>query len=105
LDINDVDFELIELLNSFEPYGHKNERPIFLFENVYIKDAIKIGKDKRTLKLSIDTPNGMLSAIRFDSDDDENIIKNNHINIVASVGVNEFRGNISLQFMIKDISY
>jgi single-stranded-DNA-specific exonuclease len=105
LDIKDVDFELIGLLNSFEPYGHKNERPIFLFEKVYIDNALKIGADKRTMKLSINTPEGILSAIKFDSDDDIDMIKNNYINIVASVGINEFRGNVSLQLMIKEIEY
>lgn len=38
LDPNEIDFEMLEILESFEPFGHKNPRPFFILENLYVKN-------------------------------------------------------------------
>lgn len=51
LPLKSVDFELLEILENFEPFGHKNPRPFFAFENVRVKSAKILGKEGRHLKL------------------------------------------------------
>jgi single-stranded-DNA-specific exonuclease len=107
LDINDVDYELLSILNKYEPFGHKNERPIFLIKDIKIAKADKIGKDKKTLKIAIEQKNEFISAIKFDDNSDIEILENENIkvDIKASISENIFRGNSSIQLMIKEILY
>ena len=103
LDIKNVDYELIEILESFEPFGHKNEKPIFLLENIKVQTAQNLGQDKKTLKLILDTPNMQITAIEFRSKRFANELEGKTISLKASVGVNIFRGERTLQLMIQDI--
>jgi single-stranded-DNA-specific exonuclease len=104
LDINHVDFGLVALLDSFEPYGQKNQRPIFLIQNIKVLQKDKIGKDKKTLKLILQSEKGELSAIKFKSDEDF-IFQNENItiDILANIGINNFLGKESLQVIIDEM--
>jgi len=37
IDAKEIDFELLDILESFEPYGHKNPKPYFLIKNAGLK--------------------------------------------------------------------
>jgi len=53
LFIEDIDFELLEILEGFEPYGEANQRPCFIFENAHVVNVKLLGKDKTHSKIEI----------------------------------------------------
>jgi len=103
LDITDIDYELLDIIQSYEPYGHQNEQPTFLIKNIHIISANKIGKDKKTLKLIIDSPQGEIPAIAFNYTQDINKLEEADVDIYASINKNTFRGIDELQLMVSSI--
>lgn len=51
LPSNEIDFELLELLESFEPYGEANSRPLFLMKDAQIAEIKYFGKEKSHTKI------------------------------------------------------
>ncbi|AJC93366.1 single-stranded-DNA-specific exonuclease RecJ [Campylobacter volucris] len=101
IDPNEVDFELLEILEFFEPFGHKNPRPYFKFNQLFVKNKKYIGKDEKHIKLILTYDNKTLEALFFNYDYEPNIGEN--ISLIASISKNNFRGLITPQLTIKEI--
>ncbi|MBZ7964954.1 single-stranded-DNA-specific exonuclease RecJ [Campylobacter sp. 2457A] len=101
LDPNEIDFEMLEILESFEPFGHKNPRPFFVLENLKVKNKKILGKNEKHLKLVLSKENKVVEALFFNFDKEPSIDEN--INILGSISKNEFRGLLTPQFIIKEI--
>ena len=96
LPLSECDFELIDILDSFEPYGEGNPRPKF-------KTRVKI-ENIRNLKDNhfklIVSQNGVYKdgiIFRYDGEFFE------EVEIVFSVAKNSFNGNTNIQLMIDKI--
>ncbi|MCR6591581.1 single-stranded-DNA specific exonuclease [Campylobacter insulaenigrae] len=101
IDPNEVDFELLELLEFFEPFGHKNPRPYFQFDNLLVKNKKHIGKDEKHMKLVLTYGSKTLEALFFNFDYDPQVGEN--IKLIASISRNNFRGLVTPQLTIKEI--
>lgn len=53
LPSDEIDFELLNLLEKFEPYGEANLRPTFLIKNAKILDINYFGKDKSHSRIKL----------------------------------------------------
>ena len=51
LPSDEIDLELLELLESFEPYGEANSRPLFLMKDANIVEIKYFGKDRSHTKV------------------------------------------------------
>ncbi|MFY9074463.1 single-stranded-DNA-specific exonuclease RecJ [Malaciobacter mytili] len=100
LDVSSVDLEFLSIIENFEPYGLDNKKPIFQVSNAKVLKSELIGKDKNHLKLLLNSDGFIFEALRFHCD--EPYTKEN-IDIIVSVSKNEFRGEVSAQFLIEDI--
>ncbi len=73
--------EFIDDLTVLEPYGLKNERPLFAQKNVKIRFASVLGKNSNVLKASLEDEDGtVMDAIKFGSENEirkeaENLFK------------------------------
>lgn len=103
LDVRYVDFQLLGLLESFEPFGHKNPVPFFEFKELKVKKTRKLGKDEKHLKLILCKDNINLEALFFNCE--QEVSQGQMINCVASVSKNEFKGLITPQLIIKKLEY
>ncbi|EAK5529602.1 single-stranded-DNA-specific exonuclease RecJ [Campylobacter lari] len=101
IDPNEVDFELLEILEFFEPFGHKNPRPYFKFDKLFVKNKRKLGKDENHMKLILTQGNKTLEALFFNFDYEPELGES--IDLIASVSKNNFRGLITPQLTIKEI--
>ncbi|WP_291951529.1 single-stranded-DNA-specific exonuclease RecJ [Campylobacter sp.] len=101
IDPNEVDFELLELLEFFEPFGHKNPRPYFKFDKLLVKNKKYIGKDEKHMKLILTCGGKTLEALFFNYDYDPQVGEN--IKLIASISRNKFRGLVTPQLAIKEI--
>ena len=96
-----IDYELIEILEFFEPYGQKNPRPLFELKGAMVKSAKKIGKEESHLKIILQKDSKTLEAIFFNFD---YLPKSGEsIDILVTIAKNSFRGLITPQLLIKEI--
>ncbi|MEN8718579.1 MAG: DHHA1 domain-containing protein, partial [Sulfurovum sp.] len=100
LDVSSVDNEFLEILDTFEPYGLENLKPIFNISNASLVKFDLLGKDKNHLKLTLNSEGYVFEAIKF-NDSNTNLPSN--LNLVVSVSKNEFRGKINPQFLVEEI--
>lgn len=100
LDVSCVDIEFLSIIENFEPYGLENHRPIFKISNSKVLKSQLFGRDRNHLKLTLNSGGFVFEALRFHAD--RKILADN-IDLVVSVNKNEFRGQITPQFLIQDI--
>ncbi len=102
LSLRDIDFELIEILEKFEPYGEGNLKPKFIVTDVEIIDSAEVGvtKEHRRYKFK-DSSGKILSAIEFRSKHRFN--RGDRVELTYSVGKNEYNGNIYINLYVEDI--
>ncbi|MFA5527424.1 MAG: single-stranded-DNA-specific exonuclease RecJ [Peptostreptococcales bacterium] len=105
LEVSDINFEFVEIIEKLEPFGHKNERPLFLIKNLWIEKKYLMGKDKDHVKVVLKNKNGYTIECvgfylknRFDSfSPDENL------SIIGIPEINEYKGLKKICFQIEDI--
>jgi single-stranded-DNA-specific exonuclease len=102
IDPCSIDFELLDILEYFQPYGQKNPEPKFLLKNAFVKIDKIIGKERNHQKLILELNRCSLESLFFNFDQEAR--QGDSVDIVFSVSKNEFRGNITPQLLIKDIS-
>ena len=99
LDVSSVDLEFISIIEQFEPYGLENHRPIFKISNTSLVKYDLIGKDKNHLKLTLNSDGVVFEALKFN---DSNINFSKNFDLIVSVAKNEFRGEVTPQFLIQE---
>lgn len=99
----EIDFELLEILEYFEPYGQKNPRPLFSISGAIVKNEKLIGKDLNHQKLILQYADKTLEALFFNYTHKAKI--GDSIDIVFSISKNSFRGLVTPQLLIKEITF
>ncbi|MCX2683469.1 single-stranded-DNA-specific exonuclease RecJ [Campylobacter sp. MIT 21-1685] len=101
LEPSEIDFEMLEILEFFEPFGYKNPRPFFILENLNVKSKKILGRESKHLKLILTKENKTIEALFFNFDKEPQI--NENISLLGSISKNEFKGLITPQFIVKEI--
>lgn len=102
LDFAEINWDLVETLNKFQPYGQANPEPLLLSRGVLITDVKKVGKDQSHCKLQLVKKDKKFDAIAFGLANLELAI-GQRIDIVYNLNINQWNGSKSIQLMIKDI--
>jgi len=90
---------LVETLQKFEPFGFKNPRPVFATKSMQLSDIRTVGQDKH-LKLKIDN----IDAIAFGMGDLKDILSSGQFVGVAYIPeINIYNNEAKLQLKVKDI--
>ncbi len=103
LELKDIDFELYDIIKSFEPYGLQNPKPIFLLENIKAYNYSLLGKEKNHLKILLEINGNFLEALYFNFkiEDTQNLdILKNNIDIVFTLSLNTFRNQSKINLLI-----
>ena len=101
IDAKEIDFELLEILESFEPYGQNNPKPHFLIKDAKVKKARILGKEQNHQKLILEVNSTILESMDFNFL--EKISIGSSINIVFTISKNFYRGYITPQLLIEEI--
>ncbi len=101
LDPRHIDFELLELLERFEPYGEANPRPRFLLEEAEIVGVRHIGREKDHSKITLRLGRGLdetvdLMAFRHRFE----LPRHRRLTCSYTLTRNEWNGRVSLQLML-----
>ena len=94
------------MLKCFAPFGPQNMTPIFFAKKVFAKEITPIGKQKEHLRLQVTDATGKLSfaAVGFGlSHKKELLQKGKPFTIAYQLDENHWKGNVSLQLVLKDI--
>ena len=102
--MKDLNWELFDGLEKFEPFAEANPLPLFLIKNIKIINLDIIGKNNNTLKFLLSQDNQSYKAIAFGKVEEwrDKIKAGDILDIVVEFGVNEWNGNSELQFKIID---
>lgn len=101
IDPEIIDFELLEILECFEPYGQKNPRPYFLIRDAEVKITKPLGREKTHLKIILQTQTKTLECLFFNFD--KKVKNGDKIDIIFTVQKNAYRGLVTPQLIIKKI--
>jgi len=96
-----IDFELLEILEEFEPYGQKNPKPSFILRDIFVKVSKKIGKNQNHLKLILEDGNSTLESVFFNYD--KEVRRGDKISMLFTVSKNDYRGLVTPQLLIREI--
>lgn len=107
LDFNQIDEKFHRILKQFAPFGPGNKTPTFISSNVMDTGYAKtVGADNTHLKCCFKSANSnsKFAGIGFGIGDKLNLFENqNSVSVAYNIDENEWNGNVSLQFRIKDI--
>jgi single-stranded-DNA-specific exonuclease len=102
-DMSLLTIEDIESLRKMEPWGMFNPPPTLCLRDVTIDTLMPIGND-RHLKMRISKDGQVLDCVFFMMTLKELGIKTGtHVDIAFEPGINDFRGNRSVQLLLKDV--
>lgn len=101
LDYKEIDFELLQILENFEPYGQKNPKPLFEFKDYKIKLIKRLGKDDKHLKIIFSKEGSSFEALFFNFT--KELLVGDRLSFTAYVCKNAFRGLVSPQLIIKEL--
>lgn len=100
IDLLDINDELLEALEKFEPFGEDNERPKFLSRSLQIMDKINMGVNAQHIKFRF----GSIWAVAFSQAENLKDLKiGDIVDLVYYLEFNEFNGRRTAQMKIVDI--
>ena len=102
LPVENIDLNLVDEISQLEPFGASNPSPVFCIKDVVLKKKMLMGQDKNHLKLIIEKDGKEFQCVWW-SHGDISLIENDTLDIAFSPQLNEYRGEISLQLLLKDI--
>lgn len=101
----DVTEETVKEIAKLEPYGAKNPEPIFVLRDVSIQEIAPLSQGKHS-RLLVEKNGKVISAVCFGYHlIAEGFTAGDRVDIVCGLGINEFRGNKTLQLTVRDIDY
>lgn len=104
LSTQDISTELVETLEKLKPYGNGNRKPLIAMTELVVFKKQVMGKLGNHMKLvckgeGID----LITLVLFNcSEDIEEISVDSCIDVVGSVGINSWNGNVDVQFLVKE---
>ncbi len=103
LPMDEIDWELMEILERFEPYGEANDRPRFLIRGAEVLEVRHIGAQNNHLRLLVGDRGKTLQAIQFGFERD--VKKGERISLTGTLQVNEFNEKRSIQMLVDKILF
>lgn len=110
VDLENVNWNLYDVLDKFKPFGQANERPKYLAKGLTITSLMPVGKDKKHLRIMVkhNTPKIRKtigwSLCNGNGTNWCNELKvGDKIDMIFEMDVNEWNGNREIQLTIKDL--
>ena len=103
IDVSDITVEHAKDLQCMEPFGLQNPVPMFYIKDVKIKELYSIGEGKH-LKLIIEKNGCLATALYFGMSAERfHFSEGDTVDIMCNMDLNDFRGTLSVQVVLKDV--
>ncbi|WP_456402290.1 single-stranded-DNA-specific exonuclease RecJ [Hydrogenimonas sp.] len=103
LPMEEIDWDLMELLERYEPYGEANSRPRFLIRDAEVLDVRLIGAHSNHLRLLLGNGRKRLQAVQFGFE--REVKKGQRITLTGTLQINEFNEKRTIQFLVDKILF
>ena len=105
LETEEITVELVDQIETLEPYGMGNSTPVFALPKVTVRDVYLMGQQKNHCKILLDTEGAPLDAIAWQGEAyHREIFPNQTVKMAVTLQKNEWQGRISPQLVIQDVS-
>lgn len=103
--ISELSADLVTKIKQLGPFGMDNPVPKLAITNVRVTDVKAIGQNQAHLKFTANQAGQQLAAIAFQRGEiaDKLSHLSNTIDLAGTLGINEWRGNVTLQLMTEDL--
>jgi single-stranded-DNA-specific exonuclease len=110
--LEDINWELYDSLEKFEPFGQENNKPIYMAKGLEIVTLQPMGKDKTHLRIMVThNTNTVRKTIGWRLCESDGVATNwcnilkpgDKIDMLFELGINEWNGNRELQLTIVDL--
>ncbi len=105
-DLSDFELELIDEMEQLEPFGDKNEEPVFKLLNVEVRELRKMGKNGEHLCLLVsDKQNNKMKLVAFYAPEKWfEISEEDYVDVLVKLIENEWNGIKTLEGRIEKIT-
>ncbi|MCX6779228.1 MAG: single-stranded-DNA-specific exonuclease RecJ, partial [Candidatus Magasanikbacteria bacterium] len=112
VELEDINWDLFDLLEKFEPFGQNNPEPKYLAEGITLACVESVGNNGKHLKLLVKhNSTTHRKMIGFNFGDENKVGKNwceflkpgDLVDVVFEVSINQWNGNRELQLKIADL--
>lgn len=109
--LDDIDWDLYDILGQFEPFGKENEKPLYAATGIEVTKVKAMGKDSRHISILAKQDGGRIRKFvgwNYCAETNEHnwctiLSPGDILDVVFDIGVNEWNGNRELQLTLKDI--
>ncbi len=103
--LEDINWDLVHMLQMFEPFGERNPIPTFAAFGLEVIDMQKVGNEGKHLRLVLRRGNQTrkVIAFRFGNGLGDILRIGDMVDIIFEVSVNEWNGNRELQLKLIDV--
>ena len=101
LSFSHINFQLVNILKAFEPYGQGNARAKFISRNVLIEDVNEMGKEKEHRPFTFSQNGVTQQAVLFKTKEVFHI--GQVISVIYGINENHFNNRVTLQLMVEKI--
>ncbi len=101
LSFSDIDFNLVNILKAFEPYGQGNPRVKFISKSVIIEDVADMGKNREHRRFTFSQNGVVQQAVLFKTKEVFHI--GEVVSIIYGINENYFNNRVTLQLMVEKI--
>ncbi|MGM0623367.1 MAG: single-stranded-DNA-specific exonuclease RecJ [Campylobacterota bacterium] len=98
LCFSEIDWQLIDILKRFEPYGEQNPMPTFYSQDVKVIQSKRVGENKEHLVLLLEKKGRRFKAIEFKSE--KSLSVGDMLSLEYSIEENRFQNQTSIQLLI-----
>ena len=103
IDARDVTMSLVQEIDMLEPFGVANAAPLFILRDLEVDRIISLGAGNHC-KIFFMGEEHNISAVCFGvSASKLDFCRGERVDLLCRLGINEFRGVKSLQFILQDI--
>ena len=95
--LSEITEQLVVQIDSLEPFGNGNERPIIKTKNVLVKSVRRMGSDGQHVKLTVSDGTKEMDCLAFNAEESWFVEPGKKVNIWYQPDVNEWRGRRSVE--------
>ena len=101
LSFSYIDFNLVNMMKVYEPYGQGNARAKFITKDVTIEDVNDMGKEKEHRRFTFSHKGITQQAVLFKTKEVFHI--GEKISVIYGINENHFNNRVTLQLMVEKI--
>lgn len=106
INLNDIDFGLLEQLEKLAPFGHQNRGPTLACQGASVVQSQGVGTNGAHLKIRLRSTRGLLDGIGFNLGSyQESLASGETVDLAFALDRNTWQGRTTVQLQLKDIKH